>query len=575
WKSQLELAIAWNRVDLAKTEIFTEESQWESSELHWAMRSALVGNKPQFVRLLLETGVSVRDFLQDEQTLIYENLARTINYSINANTVLYFFLYQSENKAQRDPCRDLFLWAVIQNNKELAEIAWEQCTDCMCAALVASKILKKMAEEGSDADEAKDMQALASHYEKHAIGVFSECHSSDQERAQKLLVRASPFWGRTTCLRLALEADDKSFVAQSGVQVLLTQIWCGELSVDNPVWRVMFCMVFFPLIYTGFLPTNRRLKPLGCWSRLVSLYSSPQVKFYWNIVFYFAFLLLFAVVLTTDFQATPSAGELLLYICLFSLVCEEVRQVRDGTRMYIKDLWNILDVLSILLFVIGFAFRLTSELFYAGKILLCIDFVVFCLRLMAIFTISRTLGPKIIIVKKMVRGLYTNVPYLIIFGNFPTDIDKIQFDINSCSTNGTDPLKPKCPVLNEDQTPAFPEWLTIIMLCVYFLDADVVFFTFQVVQDNTDIIWKFQRYELIKEYHSRPAAPPPFIILSHLYLVLCRRPIVCKEFKNELDQTEEEELLTWEALMKDRYLLSTQQEQSQSMEGRILDTAQK
>uniref|UniRef100_A0A3Q3JXZ5 Uncharacterized protein n=1 Tax=Monopterus albus TaxID=43700 RepID=A0A3Q3JXZ5_MONAL len=337
----------------------------------------------------------------------------------------------------------------------------------------------------------------------------------------------------------------------------------------------LHCVGVGPRCVQRIEPTNRRLKPLGCWSRLVSLYSSPQVKFYWNIVFYFAFLLLFAVVLTTDFQATPSAGELLLYICLFSLVCEEVRQVRDGTRMYIKDLWNILDVLSILLFVIGFAFRLTSELFYAGKILLCIDFVVFCLRLMAIFTISRTLGPKIIIVKKMVRGLYTNVPYLIIFGNFPTDIDKIQFDINSCSTNGTDPLKPKCPVLNEDQTPAFPEWLTIIMLCVYFLDADVVFFTFQVVQDNTDIIWKFQRYELIKEYHSRPAAPPPFIILSHLYLVLCRRPIVCKEFKNELDQTEEEELLTWEALMKDRYLLSTQQEQSQSMEGRILDTAQK
>lgn len=50
-------------------------------------------------------------------------------------------------------------------------------------------------------------------------GVFSECHNSDEERAQKLLVRVSPFWGRTTCLRLALEADDKSFVAQSGVQV--------------------------------------------------------------------------------------------------------------------------------------------------------------------------------------------------------------------------------------------------------------------------------------------------------------------------------------------------------------------
>lgn len=50
-------------------------------------------------------------------------------------------------------------------------------------------------------------------------GVFNECHNSDQERTQKLLVRVSPFWGRTTCLRLALEADDKNFVALSGVQV--------------------------------------------------------------------------------------------------------------------------------------------------------------------------------------------------------------------------------------------------------------------------------------------------------------------------------------------------------------------
>jgi len=29
WKRQLELAITWNRVDLAETEIFTEESQWK------------------------------------------------------------------------------------------------------------------------------------------------------------------------------------------------------------------------------------------------------------------------------------------------------------------------------------------------------------------------------------------------------------------------------------------------------------------------------------------------------------------------------------------------------------------
>uniref|UniRef100_A0A669EW51 Transient receptor potential cation channel, subfamily M, member 2 n=1 Tax=Oreochromis niloticus TaxID=8128 RepID=A0A669EW51_ORENI len=603
WKRQLELAINWNRVDIAETEIFTEESQWKSSDLHWAMFSALAGNKPQFVSLLLENGVSLRDFLQKEETLceLYKQLpscfflrklAKRIHSARCSGRQAFgirtrasreqgekISLTYDSPETQRDPGTDLFLWAVVQNNKELAEIAWEQCRDCMSAALAASKILKKMAREGSDADDAEEMRELASHYEKHAIGVFTECHSSDESRAKKLLVRMSHLWGRTTCLRLALEADDKNFIAQSGVQALLTQIWCGKLSVENPVWRVLICMVFFPLMYTGFLCFSLKpMKPLGCWSRLMYLYTSPQVKFYWNIVFYFAFLFLFAVVLMIDFQSTPSAGELLLYIWLLSVVCEEVRQVRNS-KMYINEFWNILDVLSIILLWKSIHPLLTTELFYLGKIILCIDFVVFCLRLMAIFTISRTLGPKIIIVRKMMMDMFFFMfllsiwvvaygvakqgilihnenrlawiirgvvyePYLIIFGQFPKNIDNTEFDMNSCSVNATDPLKPKCPVLNENQSPVFPEWLTIIMLCVYLLFANILLlnlliaifnFTFEEVQDNTDKIWKFQRYELIKEYHSRPAAPPPFIILSHIYLfirsMVLRRPAkIYKEF---------------------------------------------
>ncbi|XP_077947295.1 transient receptor potential cation channel subfamily M member 2-like [Gasterosteus aculeatus] len=711
WRRQLELAIAWNRVDLAETEIFTEESQWKSGELCWAMRLALEKNRPQFVSLLLENGVSLKDFLKDEETLceLYREMPSCIflrklakrvkppeismtHVSNEVRHLLGSFtkaLYpptdtpsqiempreetgstgsQTKSRednadAQRDPGRDLFLWAVVHNNKELAEIAWEQCKDCVSAALAASKILKTMAEEGSDPDEAEDMRELASHFEDHAIGVFSECHNNDEERARKLLVQVSPSWGKTTCLRLALEADDKSFVAQSGVQALLTQIWCGELSEDNPVWRVLICMVFFPLIYTGFLAfrrdedihredENKEIKSVETVTgrtnsrnpdlsdpkrqkpprRLVHLYSSPQVKFYWNVVSHFAFLSLYAVVVMIDFQATPSAEEILLYVWLLSLVCEEVRQVfhdpdgfgyHEKAKMYIKDLWNILDVLSIILFAIGLTFRLTTELFYAGKILLCIDFVVFCLRFMAIFTISKTLGPKIITVRRMMTDMFFFMfllsiwvvaygvakqgilihnddrldwivrgaiyePYLIIFGHFPTNIDYGAFDLDSCSMNGTDPLKSKCPVLNENLTPAFPEWLTIIMLCVYLLFANILLlnlliaifnFTFQTVQDNTDRIWKFQRYELIQEYHSRPAAPPPFILFSNFYLFVrmlaVRASIISKESKTVLPQMKEQQLLSWEALMKDRYLLSTKQKKNQSMERRILDTSQK
>lgn len=48
--------------------------------------------------------------------------------------------------------------------------------------------------------------------------------------------------------------------------------------------------------------------------------------------------------------------------------------------------------------------RLIPGLLYPGRIVLSLDFIMFCLRLMHIFTVSKTLGPKIIIVKRMVRG---------------------------------------------------------------------------------------------------------------------------------------------------------------------------
>uniref|UniRef100_A0AAR2KSS3 TRPM SLOG domain-containing protein n=1 Tax=Pygocentrus nattereri TaxID=42514 RepID=A0AAR2KSS3_PYGNA len=684
---QLELAVAWNRVDIAESEIFTEESHWKSSDLHQAMFSALVGHKSEFVRLLLENGVCIRQFLHHQDTLheLYTHLPSCLflrklakraprgtkialnHVSDEVRHLLGSFtqsLYVPASPCQRvakpnddicltvslilqskghsvelpcfeekrapdtvwDPGRDLFLWSVLQNKRELAEITWEQCSDCMAAALAASKILKKLAEEGGDnGEETESMRELAKHYEKRAIGVFSECHSNDEQRAQKLLTRVSPSWGGATCLRLALEADDKSFIAHSGVQALLTQIWYGEIAVDNPQWKLLLCMVFFPLIYTGFLS---HVRPLNCWTRLMGLFTCPQVKFYWNIASYFGFLCLFAVVLMTDFQPSPSWKEFLLYVWLISLVCEEVRQLfndSDGfglqkkAKMYIKDLWNILDVLSIMLFIIGLACRLQASgtVFYVGKVILCIDFIIFCLRLMAIFTISRTLGPKIIIVRKMMMDLFFFMfllsiwvvaygvakqgiliqneerlnwifrgavyePYLIIFGNIPASIDNTQFTMDSCSVNGTDPLKPKCPVLNDDNIPVFPEWLTIIMLCVYLLFANILLlnlliaifnYTFTEVQDNTDTIWKFQRYELIKEYHSRPALPPPFILLSHLYLliihVLLRRPTdKHRHFKDE-------ELLSWESFMKDNYLSSLRQDKSQSVEHRIQDTVEK
>lgn len=59
-----------------------------------------------------------------------------------------------------------------------------------------------------------------------------------------------------------------------------------------------------------------------------AFFNAPVVIFHLNILSYFSFLCLFAYVLMVDFQPSPSWCEQLIYLWLFSLVCEELRQVR-------------------------------------------------------------------------------------------------------------------------------------------------------------------------------------------------------------------------------------------------------
>ncbi|KAL1129661.1 hypothetical protein AAG570_012606 [Ranatra chinensis] len=60
---QLSLALTWNRVDIARSEIFIYGQEWPAGALDEAMMQALEHDRIDFVKLLLENGVSMRKFL--------------------------------------------------------------------------------------------------------------------------------------------------------------------------------------------------------------------------------------------------------------------------------------------------------------------------------------------------------------------------------------------------------------------------------------------------------------------------------------------------------------------------------
>ncbi|XP_063162905.1 transient receptor potential cation channel subfamily M member 2 [Candoia aspera] len=693
WDYQLKLAVAWNRLDIARSEIFTDDHEWKPFDLHPMMAAAFIANKPKFVKLFLEQGVQLKEFVTWNTLIyLYENMATSSVFHGKLQKVLleekegsafskmpriqlyhvsqvlrellgdftqqlYPKLKNTEkhhlpiavpqNKVQgvhlrpfykrsaaqapfsMDPVRDLLIWAIVQNRKELADIIWAQSRDCIVAALACSKMLKELSKEENDTDSTEEMLTLAEEYEDRAIGVFIECYRKDEERAQKLLIRISDAWGKTTCLQLALEGKNMKFVSHGGVQAFLTRVWWGKLSVDNGICQVILCMLFFPLLYTGLITFRKnRTQPITGLNRFRAFFTAPVVIFHLNILSYFSFLWLFAFVLMTDFQSTPSWAEYVIYFWLFSLVCEETRQLfcePNGfglvkmASLYFSDFWNKLDVCAILIFIVGLICRWIPATLYPGRIILSLAFIIFCLRLLHIFTVSKTLGPKIIIVKRMMkdvffflfflavwivsfgvakqailihnekrvdwifRGVFYH-SYLTLFGQIPSYIDGVNFNLDQCSPNGTDPYKPKCPESSEaSQKPIFPEWLTVILLCLFLLFTNILLlnlliamfnYTFQQVQEHTDQIWKFQRHDLIEEYNGRPPAPPPFILLNHLHLfvkwVFCRKPTTQhKQLKKKLEKNEEAALLSWEMYLKENYLQLQQCQQEQTPEQKI------
>ncbi|XP_066855706.1 transient receptor potential cation channel subfamily M member 8 isoform X14 [Anser cygnoides] len=365
WNGQLKLLLEWNQLDLASDEIFTNDRNWESADLQDVMFTALVKDRPKFVRLFLENGLNLRKFLTTEvlkelythnfSSLVFKNLQIAKN---SYNDALLTFVWKmvedfrrglkkddknskdemeirisNECPITRHPLQALFIWSVLQNKKELSKVIWEQTRGCTLAALGASKLLKSMAKVKNDINAAGESEELANEYETRAVELFTECYSNDEDLAEQLLTYSCEAWGGSNCLELAVEAKDQQFIAQPGVQNFLSKQWYGEISRDTKNWKIILCLFFFPLIGCGFI--SFRKKPVEKSKKLflyyVSFFTSPFVVFSWNVIFYIAFLLLFAYVLLMDFQKEPTVLEMILYVLVFILLCDEVRQVLTAT----------------------------------------------------------------------------------------------------------------------------------------------------------------------------------------------------------------------------------------------------
>ncbi|XP_028823395.1 transient receptor potential cation channel subfamily M member 4-like isoform X2 [Denticeps clupeoides] len=559
------------------------------------------------------------------------------------------------------PWASLFIWAVLQNYSEMAIFFWEMAEESVLSALSGCKLLRELSKLDSETESKLSMKELAQKFENLAHGVFSNCYQSDESRSFTLLTTKSPVWRGATCLQMAIGADARLFFSHDGVQSLLSQIWWGDMERSTEVWKLVLTFFIPPLCYTKLIsfreieadeektePSSPGKESDGYYGQTIFSFSeiknldadeqadessiivsdrpqrlpflvsrwrkfwyAPVTSFLGNVLMYFLFLLLFAYVLLIDFKQPPPDGpaisEYVLYFWVFTIVCEEIRKtfflggvtLTLHRRHYAQDLWIKWDLIAICLFLIGLCCRMFQTSYEAGRTFLCVDYMVFTLRLIHIFAIHKQLGPKIIIVGKMIKDVFFFLfflavwlmaygvanqallysydpnpdrifrrvfyrPYLHIYGQVPVEeIDAGVKWSEPCTENLTE-----IEAGAEPCRATYSNWLVVILLVIYLLVTNILLVnlliamfsnTFSKVQENSDTYWKFQRYNLIVEYHSRPSLAPPFIIVSHLHLFIKRyiRKVSSTKihlFAAELEGKLARRLMTWEHVQKENFI---------------------
>ncbi|XP_048259203.1 transient receptor potential cation channel subfamily M member 4-like isoform X1 [Haliotis rufescens] len=490
------------------------------------------------------------------------------------------------------PIQELFLWALLTNHQKLAKVFWKHSQDKLASAVVAELLLTRLAGQESNTDRAFKLRENAKEFGDLAEEVLWVCYELDEGLTQKLLTQKSTWWGNKSVIELVYSFRSRSFVSKPACKSLLDKVWRGNLQSDRFLLVVPVILSMVPAIFlVPFLRVNS-LEPRGisvpdnrqgkCCQGIRDFYSAPVVKYQLNVVAFLMLLLLFSYVLLVDLRPEFTVCQGVLCGWVFLYTVEEVRQFLTGREqdlkgrwhLYWKEGWNRLDVCTILIFILGMVLVVIPDphSHRGGRIILSIDFVLFCMRLLQAFAVGADIGPMFTMILKMIRDTVTFVIILMVFilsyavaseailfprsrpdirmlyyvprkaywqiyGDF--FLDEIEGSDSASCTNDVrlygNQTMDRCPSTEG-------QYIVPILLGGYTIITNVLLLnlliakfndTYANVQGEAKIHWAWYRYQIIYEYAQRPCLPPPLnaiecvlSLLRHLFKMV-RRVVCC------------------------------------------------
>ncbi|XP_056632797.1 transient receptor potential cation channel trpm isoform X6 [Diorhabda sublineata] len=351
--------------------------------------------------------------------------------------------------------------------------------------------------------------------------------------------------------------------------------------------------------------------------KLYEFYTAPITKFWSNSIAYLAFLVLFSFTILVKMEHVPNWQEIFATAFILSLGCEKLRELFSSEPVGISqkfavwswNMWNPSDMAAVFMFMVGMSLRYQTDKLSAGRVIYCTNCIYWYLRILNILSVNKYLGPLVTMMGKMVKNMiYFIVLLLIILMSFgvarqailkpnepPTwSLARDVFFEPYFMLYGevfADEIDPPCG--GEDEEVCVPgRWISPVIMSMYLLVANILLINLLIAVFNNIFnevnaiahqVWMFQRFTVVMEYEQKPLLPPPFIIFSHLYLVLkyLKRKLEGIEesydngLKLFLDKDEMERLYDFEEDCVEGYFAEQENKLQQSTEERIKITTER
>ncbi|UJR11208.1 hypothetical protein I4U23_015389 [Adineta vaga] len=506
------------------------------------------------------------------------------------------------NYSQQDMLRDLFLWSVFMDLSLMAKTILIHMKERISASLIAAKIFKSYANETPIIDVRDRLNRQVIEFENYSAQCVNFCYEINEALTCQLLMRVIPSFGNVTCMQIAISGKNAKFLETACFDHVLNQIWYNKLALSNKslsskIW--LTCSIAtFGLVAPKVLEyrskedyhsneafddhtRNVKLSENGInydidedqpsfWKKFVSFHETPLVKMCYHVISYIFFLLIFSYMMLYHFDSLAYTNgklhwtEYAIIIIVTTMFLEEIRQIVHDLHTRMLEKWNTTThliltklanpfyALPFLLFYLGillrYAFGNTPSVLSAARIIMAFDLELWYLRSLKFVIALKFLGPKLFMLRNMLRDLGAFVYMIFIAIAAYGVVSRALFMYKQVPFTGqgifenifyspywfihgqyNDTITLDNIIHNENSTFIAEATATHVLLAFHMLFINILLLnlliavftrTIHEVQENTEFYWRFQRYSFVREYFERPwLAYPPLILIPHIWIV--------------------------------------------------------